>query len=57
MSDEAKNIINTVNNGELPVIPLATDALTKGLQSSQRGIDKSTFGLQNLSEGLKNKGE
>lgn len=48
MSEEAKKIIDTIKQGKLP--PLNTTS-TKGTQSSQRGIDHSTFGLQTLNEG------
>lgn len=47
MSEEAKKIIQTIKQGKLP--PLNT-TVSKGTQSSQRGIDHSTFGLQTLNE-------
>ena len=48
MSEEAKKTIETIKQGKLP--PLNTTT-TKGKQSSQRGIDHSTYGLQYLNEG------
>ena len=47
MSEDAKKTIETIKSGNLP--PLNTTN-SKGTQSSQRGIDHSTFGLQNLNE-------
>ena len=47
MSDEAKKTIETIQQGNLP--PLKTISL-KGTQSSPRGIDHSTYGLQYLNE-------
>lgn len=49
MSEEAKKTIETIKQGKLP--PLNTTNL-KGTQTSERGIDHSTFGLQSLNENL-----
>lgn len=56
MSTETKEIIKTVGQGHLPPLSQTTKetttSSTNGTQDSQRGLDKTTFGLQNLNEGL-----
>lgn len=47
MSEEAEKIIQTIKQGSLPSLTINND---KGTQSSQRGIDHTTFGLQSLNE-------
>lgn len=64
MSEDAKKTIETIQKGKLPPlnIPTPKDTIkTKGTQSSQRGLDRTTFGLQYLNENAhdssnKNKG-
>ena len=56
MSEDAKKVIETVQKGKLPEIP-KPNAPKKGLEDSQRALEKSTFGLQRLSEGIKDEGK
>lgn len=46
MSDDAIEIINTINSGELP--PINCNPQSVGLDSNYRGIDTTTFDLQAL---------
>ena len=55
MSEDAKKIINTIKSGKLPPLntPSTQNKPTKeGIQKSERGLGNSTFGLQNINEGL-----
>lgn len=56
MSKETKEIIKIVGQGHLPPLSQSTKGTTtsstNGTQDSQRGLNKTTFGLQNLNEGL-----
>lgn len=47
MSEEAEKIIQIIKQGSLPSLTINND---KGTQSSRRGIDHTTFGLQSLDE-------
>lgn len=47
MSEEAEKVIQTIKQGSLPSLTINND---KGTQSSQRGIDHTTLGLQSLNE-------
>ena len=56
MSEDVKKIIQTIKNGELPPLntqPTPNKSTSNGIQKSERGLDHSTFGLQNLDEGLR----
>ena len=56
MSEETKKIISAVKQGHLPPLYQSSDSLsnssTNGIENSQRGLDRTTFGLQSLNEGL-----
>lgn len=52
-SKEAKDIITSLKNGVLPpLITPQSDTCTKtnGVEASQRGLEKTTFGLQSITE-------
>ncbi len=62
MSDEAKEILNTIKNGNLPPLntpPSNSPTSGLGIEISQRGLDRTTFGLQTFNESTINskKGE
>lgn len=50
MSEEAKKIIDAVQNGNLPPLPSSNSSSEN--QGDQYGINKTTFGLQPLNEGV-----
>ena len=51
MSDEAKEVIQTVNQGHLPPLPPINGSPSKGTQVSQKGLNVSKYGLQSIKEG------
>ena len=56
MSEEAKKIIKIIDQGHLPPLSQSTNGATafstNGIQSSQRDLNKTTYGLQSINEGL-----
>ena len=56
MSDEAKNVIKSLQNGTLPPLktqPTSTTTNSHGIDNSQRsGLDATKFGLQTINEGV-----
>ena len=50
MSDEAKNIIASVEKGILPPLKTQPKNTSSGIETSKRGLDRTTFGLQTLNE-------
>ena len=53
MSKDAKETINAIKSGNLPPINNNSDNSTSGLETNQRGIDRTNFGLQTITEGQK----
>lgn len=51
MSDKANEILKSLQNGSLPNLKTNTNSTNAGVDTSQRGIDRTTFGLQTLNEG------
>ena len=55
-SNNAKDIVNALQKGELP--PLSAQSVDNstvegiGIEISQRGLGKTTFGLERVNEGL-----
>ena len=52
MSQDAKETINTIKSGNLPPLNDTNNSAT-GLGTNQRGIDRTNFGLQTITEGKK----
>ena len=50
MSEEAKNIIASVDKGILPPLNVQLKNTSSGIETSKRGLDRTTFGLQTLNE-------
>lgn len=55
MSDEAKKIVASVDKGVLPPINTQPKNSNSGIDTSTRGLDRTTFGLQKISEQLNRK--
>lgn len=53
MSEDAKNTINAIKSGNLPPINNSNGDQRVGIGTSQRGLDRTTFGLQTISEGTR----
>ncbi|WP_178666699.1 hypothetical protein [uncultured Eubacterium sp.] len=53
MSEDAKNTINAIKSGNLPPINKSNSNQSVGIGTSQRGLDRTTFGLQTISEETK----
>lgn len=52
MSQDAKETINAIKSGNLPPLNDTNNSAT-GLETNQRGIDSTNFGLQTITEGKK----
>ena len=51
MKDSAEEFVNAINEGKLPPIPSNSNSTSNnGIQTSERGLSNSTFGLQSLNE-------
>ena len=50
MSEEAKNIIASVDKGILPPLNVQPKNTSSGIETSKHGLDRTTFGLQTLNE-------
>jgi hypothetical protein len=57
MSDEAKKIVASVNKGVLPPISKQPKNSNPGIDTSTRGLDRTTFGLQKIAEHLNRKND
>ncbi len=55
MSDEAKKIVASVDKGVLPPISKEPKNSNPGINTSTRGLDRTTFGLQKIAEHLNRK--